>query len=105
GLVAALQHFSDLLVLHANLRAQKFVFAFQPRDIPILCRDKSRQLRCCRRLSRLVAASCSGIPLLFSPATSVAACRGSPDRSHLVDVSDVPLNRRGRDQEFFTKRR
>lgn len=64
----------DLVVLHADLAAQKLVLAFEPFDVPLVGRDRSRHVRTCR------------------------------DRSHLLDIGDVLGDRARRDQVLFAER-
>jgi hypothetical protein len=54
GLVGALLHLSDLAVLHCDLPAQEFVVPLKQFDDARVGRDRPRQLRFCRRLSRVV---------------------------------------------------
>ncbi len=78
---------------------EKFVLAFQALDIG--CRDRSRQVGACRcLLSRLVVAFFRG-DSCRDWSRHVATCR---DRSHLLDIGDVLVHRRRRDQIFLAER-
>src|SRR5580704_11061146 len=97
GLARPFGEVFDLVVLGADLLAQKIVLAFETVDVS--GRDRSRQVGGHRRLrswlflARLRCTTCRGMPRL------VATCR---DRSHLLDIGDVLVHRRGRDQILFT---
>jgi hypothetical protein len=99
GFPIALQQGFDGLVLDADLSFEKFVLAFEAFDIG--CRDRSRQVGACRRfLSRLIVAFFHG-DTCRDRSRQVAACR---DRSHLLDIGDVLIDRCRRDQIFLAER-
>src|SRR5579864_43597 len=98
GLPRAFGEVFDLIVLDADLLAQKNVFAFEPLDIR--GRDRSRHVGGrCGFLRWLVVAlcwcdSCRGMPRLVAT---------SRDRSHLLDIGNVLVHRRWCDQIFFAE--
>jgi hypothetical protein len=92
----------DLLVFDRDLAAQKFILAFETRDIAIFCRRWSQLVDACR-CSRSRA---------FVVILRGDICRGMPrhvvigrDKSHLIDVGDMPIDRGRRDQKLVAERR
>jgi hypothetical protein len=98
GLARTFGQVFDLVVLDADLLAQKIVLAFEPLDVS--GRDQSRR----------VGGRCGFLRLLVVALCRCDSCRGMPrlvatsrDRSHLLDVGNVLVHRRGRDEIFFAE--
>ena len=116
GLAGAFGEVFDLPVLGGVLITKVSILPFQVRDIArhhfLGSRDRLRHGCCCRRLSWLVV-GCRHYRLWFNVSIfRCDICRGMPrqvatcrDKSHLIYVRDVPINRCRRNQEFFAERR